>query len=714
MSEAATRVAVLGVEGDARAQLRRALSEFGADIAIEGDPRQLDPQSVSRAAPTFILVSLDEAIEDALDAYQSVFDDPNVTVIFDEAAVTRELGGWELARWARHLTSKLLGDQSAILPAPPADAARLPNHDLQPRPGAPISPEQTMRDARLEDYTHDTAHLARDVPVNEPPGRGVPTAHADVAAAAAPADDAFDAMALDLNNAAIELALKGRAPLEVERTRPSEPTPALDEFSLDVDLSALDQGGASAPDTAATTVGTDAGMDWAALEAGFDLGDFGLAAPAPPPPRPAAVVAPPAPTTTLELELEPAPELELEPEPEPEPLQAEPQPLQEAEDEDAVDMEAELNALQASLDAAATPEASDGTFDLIEVIEIGEADVADVGESMGRADDGIDLSLLDIDVGDDSAPVNFSQYAQPDEVALDLDPALVAMAAELDAQQTEIPERVNEPDFLQRTPLEREPEPEPVPDAPVAAQAPETAAPPPASKSSMFGALELALVDDSVSTPVAAKPSAGPGLDVLDFDALVAGLSLVESDAPVVSTRRGVVAVFAGTGGPDAVRQVLSNLPEDLSVPVLVMQRLEAGNHDRLVPQLAKVCAMPVILAEAERAAAGGAVAVLPTGMGVDVGRHGDVRFAARSQSSSDILAQLAQFGADLVVVVASGADRDMADALSRCMGEGAAVIGQEPSSCFDCAAADRVKELGGRIGAVGELTAQAVKRWKS
>lgn len=714
MSEAATRVAVLGVEGDARAQLRRALSEFGADIAIEGDPRQLDPQSVSRAAPTFILVSLDEAIEDALDAYQSVFDDPNVTVIFDEAAVTRELGGWELARWARHLTSKLLGDQSAILPAPPADAARLPNHDLQPQPGAPISPEQTMRDARLEDYTHDTAHLARDVPVNEPPGRGVPTAHADVAAAAAPADDAFDAMALDLNNAAIELALKGRAPLEVERTRPSEPTPALDEFSLDVDLSALDQGGASAPDTAATTVGTDAGMDWAALEAGFDLGDFGLAAPAPPPPRPAAVVAPPAPTTTLELELEPAPELELEPEPEPEPLQAEPQPLQEAEDEDAVDMEAELSALQASLDAAATPEASDGTFDLIEVIEIGDADVADVGESMGRADDGIDLSLLDIDVGDDSAPVNFSQYAQPDEVALDLDPALVAMAAELDAQQTEIPERVNEPDFLQRTPLEREPGPEPVPDAPVAAQAPETAAPPPASKSSMFGALELALVDDSVSTPVAAKPSAGPGLDVLDFDALVAGLSLVESDAPVVSTRRGVVAVFAGTGGPDAVRQVLSNLPEDLSVPVLVMQRLEAGNHDRLVPQLAKVCAMPVILAEAERAAAGGAVAVLPTGMGVDVGRHGDVRFAARSQSSSDILAQLAQFGADLVVVVASGADRDMADALSRCMGEGAAVIGQEPSSCFDCAAADRVKELGGRIGAVGELTAQAVKRWKS
>ncbi len=90
MSEVATRVAVLGVEGDARAQLRRALAEFGADIAIEGDPRQLDPSAVSSASPAFILVSLDDAIEDALDSWQDLFDNPEITVIFDEAAVTRQ------------------------------------------------------------------------------------------------------------------------------------------------------------------------------------------------------------------------------------------------------------------------------------------------------------------------------------------------------------------------------------------------------------------------------------------------------------------------------------------------------------------------------------------------------------------------------------------------------------------------------------------------
>ena len=193
-----------------------------------------------------------------------------------------------------------------------------------------------------------------------------------------------------------------------------------------------------------------------------------------------------------------------------------------------------------------------------------------------------------------------------------------------------------------------------------------------------------------------------------------AGLTLVESDAPAVSTRRGVIAVFAGTGGPDAVRQVLSHLPVELSVPVMVAQRLDAGNHDRLVPQLAKVCPLPVVLAEADHAASGGAVAVLPTGMGVEVGRHGDIRFAARGQNSSEVLRQLATFGADLVVVIASGADHDISEALSHCLSEGAVVIGQEPSSCFDCAAADQVKMLGGQIGAVGELTAQAVKRWKS
>lgn len=698
MSEVATRVAVLGVEGDARAQLRRALAEFGADIAIEGDPRQLDPAAVSSASPAFILVSLDDAIEDALDSWQDLFDNPEITVIFDEAAVTRELGGWELARWARHLASKLLGDQTAILPAPPAHAERLPQSDLQPRPGAPITPEQTMRDARLEDYTRDTVDLAGAVPVNERPGLA-PAAGSAANLAASPATsvDPFDAMALELNDAAIERALMGPPAQEVERSDGAESARELSDFMLDLDpgIDAVIQADIA---TAATSAPTDSGLDWAALEAGFDLSGFG----------------------------EPTPPMQV---PASEPVAVEAvHPEAVAEHDEVVDLAAELHALQDSTpsDAELPPESGDGAafdeYEFIELIEMGDAqnaslnastdaiaarDASDDGDELSADDD--TLQLLELAVGGDAETVNFAQFAHDDESALELDPALMAMAAELEAQHAHAHHAVAEPDFAQRAdnPAERPAAP-PTTFAATTEPAPATQAPRP----SMFGTLELAL-EDADASPVA-RQSAGPGLDVMDFDALVAGLSLVESDAPAVSTRRGVIAVFAGTGGPDAVRQVLSHLPVELSVPVMVAQRLDAGNHDRLVPQLAKVCPLPVVLAEADHAASGGAVAVLPTGMGVEVGRHGDIRFAARGQNSSEVLRQLATFGADLVVVIASGADHDISEALSHCLSEGAVVIGQEPSSCFDCAAADQVKMLGGQIGAVGELTAQAVKRWKS
>lgn len=707
MSEVATRVAVLGVEGDARAQLRRALAEFGADITIEGDPRQLDPEMVREAAPAFILVSLDDAIEDALDSWQGVFDNPQITVIFDEAAVTRELGGWELARWARHLASKLLGDQAVLLPAPPAHAERLPQSDLQPRPGAPITPEQAMRDARLEDYTQDTIDLAGVIPVNERPGLTPADGAAVHVHAPATLPDAADAMALDvndaaieldLNDAAIELALMGRAPLEVERAGSAGSAQEIDDFTLDIDIGVGEaitaHLPAAAPAAPAPAAPADPGLDWAALEAGFDLGGFG---------EPAAPV-----EATL-----------------PEPVAFEPvhhEPV--APREEDFDLVVELRALDGGAEREPEPSvaSADGgmvdsgmidEFELVEIIEVGESsDVGDYGtaarENAGSGDNTADddtLELLEFDVGSDSESVSFAQFANEDDNAMDLDPALMAMAAQMEAQQVPLHHSVGEPDFAHRQ--ENHP-----------ARAETTAAPavvaavPAEPRASSFGNLELAPVD--AATSPAAKPSAGPGLDVMDFDALVAGLSLVESDAPAVSTRRGAIAVFAGTGGPDAVRQVLSRLPEELPVPVMVVQRLDAGNHDRLVPQLAKVCPLPVVLAEADRAAAGGAVAVLPTGMGVDVGRHGDIRFAARGQSSSEVLKQLATFGADLVVVIASGADHEITDALAHCLSEGAVVIGQEPSSCFDCAAADQVKNLGGQIGAVGELTAQAVKRWKS
>ena len=109
MTETGVRVALLARAGKARDQLHRALNEAGAQIVAEGDPAELDPAQVAGQAPTVFLVSLEPAIETALERFDELLAAPGVEVMFDDAEVTGKLDGWDLNRWARHLASKLLG-----------------------------------------------------------------------------------------------------------------------------------------------------------------------------------------------------------------------------------------------------------------------------------------------------------------------------------------------------------------------------------------------------------------------------------------------------------------------------------------------------------------------------------------------------------------------------------------------------------------------------
>ena len=113
MVEADVRVALLARAGAARDQLRRALDELGASLVAEGDPAELDPADVIGKSPTLVIVSLEPAIESALDRFDDLMSLPNVEVMYDDAEVTRQLDGWDLNRWARHLGSQRAADPTA-------------------------------------------------------------------------------------------------------------------------------------------------------------------------------------------------------------------------------------------------------------------------------------------------------------------------------------------------------------------------------------------------------------------------------------------------------------------------------------------------------------------------------------------------------------------------------------------------------------------------
>ena len=126
MADTAPRVVVLGRAGEAQQQLLNALNELGAQTLAVGDFDQLEPDEIRAKQPDVWLVSIDEGTDSGrMDRWQPLFDDPDATVIFDDADVTRRLSGWDLARWARHLAAKVLGRDDVLPPVSP-DAERLP------------------------------------------------------------------------------------------------------------------------------------------------------------------------------------------------------------------------------------------------------------------------------------------------------------------------------------------------------------------------------------------------------------------------------------------------------------------------------------------------------------------------------------------------------------------------------------------------------------
>lgn len=80
-----------------------------------------------------------------------------------------------------------------------------------------------------------------------------------------------------------------------------------------------------------------------------------------------------------------------------------------------------------------------------------------------------------------------------------------------------------------------------------------------------------------------------------------------------------VLAIAASTGGPDALMVVLSALPADLPVPVVIVQHMPQNFSELFVIQLQRVCALPVQLAEHNHPLSPGRVWLAPGGHHLEV-----------------------------------------------------------------------------------------------
>ncbi len=595
MVEADVRVALLARAGAARDQLRRALDELGASLVAEGDPAELDPADVIGKSPTLVIVSLEPAIESALDRFDDLMSLPNVEVMYDDAEVTRQLDGWDLNRWARHLAAKTLGRD--ILPPAPGGADAMPELDMTPVPGAPPTPAQLMDEARFEDYAQDAPELAEWVP-SSPSLVDVPTP-------AAPA---------------------------------VEPEPVLEpeaELTLDEPISAPEPVASPKEPPAAAADDFEFSMDPAELEKSLQQLDESMA------PAPAM--------SENELTLDSGFELDVD-----------------------------LSHLEAAPSAAPEP-----------------------ASRLNLEESGDTLADFEAPV----EPVRFSQFDQdaiPEEIG-DLDADVAALAAQLEAfEKADKREAAREPDFTMSF--------DEAPKAPAAR--PRQDAPPAATGGGAPAKVDLSnlslLDEDAVHAPVGASAAPKSASDISSsFD--TSSLSLVPEDEwhHAVNAGKGIVLILAGIGGPDAVRQLLSSLPESLPVPVLLYQHLEVGKHDRLVDQLAKISKLPVLLAKSGEVPPAGQVSVLGAGMTV---RNEGAYMRFHEGALGDVIDIMP--AASSAILMLSGADASLVPAALRLREAGALVLAQDPDNCFDPAAAQALKKQGTPSYPATGLARQVAQRW--
>lgn len=658
------KVALLARAGEAREQLKRAITDLGAELVVEADPNDLPAGALASAGATTVLVSVEPAVEAALDRLDDELLAPALNVMYDEAETTSKLQGWDLARWARHLAAKLVGCDVLPPGAEPEAHQEAAEHLV---PGVPTTPAAMASDARMADFAEEINASAADVPSAYRPSDAPVAADADTTADAPPSEPAPPAEwvtppteegnpeLLDRDLAALEQAMKVPAPEAPNDAGRGDSARAAFAVSDDLDVGMIDLRGLELVDDADDAIAERPAQPSVSLlsakEISFDAPLDGGA-------------------DALEMDVE---ELTLS-------------------DEELAAFGESGGFRFATADAAPADAGRDGGDDALTM----DPELAKLAASF---DENLD-SLTFEGASDDDEFADFDRR----ESALELGPRGDAPLEP--ARAAAEPPPIPDFDFAEGAYVDAaKPVAAPLPDTSglslSAEDAPPLAAPAPAAKPSFdfsaLDSLELAPIDDvpAVAPPPAPVLDAPPAVDVAHLS-----LSPLADEGEGPAAAAGVVLVLSGIGGPDAVRQMVRALPAGFPLAVLLHQNLDGGRHDRFVEQLAKISRLPVALAEPTETPPPNAVRVLPEGLS----SAGALSFPKAEGIAALIAATTVQDGA---VVVLSGADEAVVEPLKQAMANGTRVLVQDPSSCFDAKAIVALQAAGASPVSASDIAAR-------
>jgi two-component system chemotaxis response regulator CheB len=153
-------------------------------------------------------------------------------------------------------------------------------------------------------------------------------------------------------------------------------------------------------------------------------------------------------------------------------------------------------------------------------------------------------------------------------------------------------------------------------------------------------------------------------------------------------TESQLVAIGASTGGPPALRIILSGLPKDFPLPILIVQHIAAGFTQGFAEWLAQSSSLPVQLSVHGQQVVPGRVHVAPDGFHMTVGIDrriwldtGESENGLRPSVSRLFRSVAEAYGQSAIGVLLTGMGKDGAFELKLMREQGAVTIAQDKES---------------------------------
>jgi len=149
-----------------------------------------------------------------------------------------------------------------------------------------------------------------------------------------------------------------------------------------------------------------------------------------------------------------------------------------------------------------------------------------------------------------------------------------------------------------------------------------------------------------------------------------------------------LVAIGTSTGGPPVLQTILSKLPKNFPVPVLIVQHMAAGFIEGFVDWLGQTSSLPVHVAIHGEYILPGHVYLAPDGFQMKPDRYGRISLA-RSENMNGLCPSVSYlfrsvsevFGKNAVGVLLTGMGKDGAEELKLMKEKGAITIAQDKES---------------------------------